>query len=345
MKSQLIIFMMLTYPLCAMYIPEVPIVDAQKLQLNAPNTQIDSEHFAQAIKNCPRLQEISIPGHILERLPAPFPTSNLERINLNNGQLRHPDTINLLLTSCKNLKELYIAHNKLATMNEWQLPSHKNLEILNCNNNQITELNFATFRRMLPNLKELSLSGCPLTTFKVKDLPIYNSIPNINLMNTALSDSAKKQIIAASKRIESCYECNPTDFRIPMPNSIGNSLLIGGAVGLTIGFPLFTLTALTSGHLNPDLFLTLFLTLVPFGSSFVAGTAISYISSIGCRKPEEREIIVFNPIFDAEPDYTEEEVTTGYQRFIRHFPYFLSICQRSHTDDPESTPLTHITSI
>ncbi len=338
MKNYCALILLLSSSISTMDLKESPVDDNDKLQFNAPNQSTTSLQLETICKKYPNLQIINIPDHTIEQLPTYFSAPHLVKITLKNGSLNNADTVKQLLTSCINLKDIYIAHNKLTTINESQLPFHNNLEILDCSSNQITEFNFTTFKNMMPNLRELNLSGCPLANFEAQDLLLCNMIPNVNLKNTNLSNTTKKHIIAASKVIELSYGYNSPGFRTPRGCNIILSCIAGGVTGMMIGVPFVMLITLIphSPLLDLNVGASLLLTV---GSPAVAGAAISYISSIGCRKPEEREITVFNPIFDAEPDYTEEEVTTRYQRFIRHFPYFFSTCDSNNS---ESTPLTKV---
>ena len=339
MKNYRAIALLLSSSIGAMN--EVPLDDAYKMQLNAPDQKVNSAQLAEKLEKCPNLQVVNIPGHVLEQLPVSFSAPNLIMVNLNDGQLNHIDTVKQLLTSCKNLQRLHIANNNLTTLNESQLPFHNNLKLLDCSHNEISEIDFPTFRSKTPSLNELNLSGCPLVNFKTQEVCLYDTVPDIQLNKTNLSDIAKKQIIAASKVIESCYEFNSRDLRSPRGGSIMKPFVAGGGLGMLIGFPMFMFTGIANEHyafLNVGV-----LALVTFGSPLVAGSTLTYLCSIGREKPKDREATIFNPIFDTVPTYTEEEVTTRYQRFIRHFPYFFNACQRDETDDSESLPLTQVT--
>ncbi len=330
MKNYYSFVLLLSSSIYGMDLKELPVDDASKLQFNAPNQVATPEQLANTFARYPNLQTINISTHSIEQLPSlPASVQALVEINFNNGLLNKHDTVELLLKACPNLQRLSVAHNKLTTLNEIKLPFHEKLETLNCSNNEIRELNFASFRNIIPHLKELNLSGCPLVSFQTKDLCVYDTVPNVHLIKTDLSDTTKKQIIAASKIVESRY-CFKENYH-------GTKQKDGLEV-CVLGIPLSALASTPFLGFTPSI-----LTLVGvIGGSAVVGPIIIYVCLLGGFKPEDRETTVFNPIFDRVPDYTEKEVTTSYQRFIRHFPYFLNVCQRTPSDDQESRPLTDV---
>ena len=238
-----------------------------------------------------------------------------------------------LFTSCRNLKILSVANNNLTTLNESELPAHNTLEVLNCNNNQIKELNFTTFREKVPNLEKLNLSDCPLEIFDTQGLSASYYIPTVQLERTSLSDDAKKKIIAACKTF---YPCNAST--VTAKDII--SALVTAPIGATM---LVCSMILPLYYLNSSsVTVKVVIILSGFGTTLASVAALQCACAIGFRKPQEREATVFNPTYDTIPYYTEEEVTTRYQRFIRHFPYFLSRCQGDDGDNSNSTTLTHI---
>jgi hypothetical protein len=222
------------------------------------------------------------------------------------GKITNSNTLYLLLTQCPKLQECSIAHNQLTNLQEATLPVHNNLTKLDCSNNRITALDFTKLRKKVPNLAELNMAHCPLITCKTTDpnmsVETKCTPTKIDLKQTKLSDTAKIEIIKNSK----------------MNGLNGVATLVSAISSAGTGVITLIPTVLIPAQLPIGLYIFgIFGTiLIPAG----IGAGVGQLLEVGFTTPEKREKIVFVPIFDTIPTHTEEEVTTRYQRFVRHFP-------------------------
>jgi hypothetical protein len=65
---------------------------------------------------------------------------------------------------------------------------------------------------------------------------------------------------------------------------------------------------------------------------------------LGFTKPEDRFKKIYIPLMDkSENEYPETEITSDYERFVKHFPYFCNIIKCYRSEDPEHLLLNVIT--
>jgi hypothetical protein len=298
--------------LSAMDIQEEQVHPENKLQLIARNQNITTAQYAKLLTQFPKLQELNVSGHVMEYIPEHAPATCLVKLDLSKGKLTNANTLYLLLAQSPYLEECSIAHNQLTTLQETilPLPSHNNLTKLDCSYNRITALDFTELRKRVPNLAELNMAHCPLITCKTTDpnmlIETKCTPTKIDLTQTQLSDTVKIEIIKNSK-MNGLNE---------LPTILSG--ICGGATGVVTLVPTILAPAMAAGSLPIGLYiLGIFGTiLIPAG----IGAGVGQLLEVGFTAPEKREKIVFVPIFDTTPTHTEEEVTTRYQRFVRHFP-------------------------
>lgn len=338
MKNYLAIILMFSVSLYAMdFIEDSPLLK-DKLQLNISNQHITSVQFAQIIKNSPKLHELKITGHSIDQmLRVPFFAHNLNTIDLSHGALIGTNTLECLLTLCPQLQKCSLAYNELTTLDEHDLPRHMYLMTLDVSNNQIEAIDFTKMRERCPSLNCLNVSDCPLTAFNTDGMVVNDIVPTVHLKNTQLSDAVKKNILKNACVLG--FHGVKKSYADALSELLMYSAFCGSDCGgLILVIPLTTKIGLSLGS---NVLLGVVMGSVVGGAALGAG--MGYLCSLGCVAPEDRELSVFKPIFDTIPMYTEEEVTTRYQRFIRNFPYICNIikCGKSKTKS-EYTPLNEV---
>jgi hypothetical protein len=331
----ILIVSLLAYNLAAMDLVEEELHPEQKLQLRYDKQVITTESFATIITQHPKLHELIIDGHTIQNLPAQkLHAADLTTIAITNGPLAGSNTLRLLLTICPLLQKCSLAHNQLTTLDEYHLPYRIHLTELDCNNNLIDIVDFSQLYQQLPNLADLNLSNCPLKTFNTADVIRNTVIPKINLQHTQLSDNAKRTILLHATAVSNVHQCDGQPIskdknKTNCCNMVPISMLGGGGLGALFGGAL-ALNCLC----HPEM------VVIFAGVGFVTGPVIGHFGKLCCTNPEDREVTVFIPIFDAEPAHTEKEITTGYQRFVRHFPYIGNIKKLWKRTDAEYAQLT-----
>jgi hypothetical protein len=314
MKCRMLMLVFAAIRLNAMDIQEEQVLPENKLQLTARNQNITHAQYAQLLTQFPKLQELNISGHCMEYIPEHAPATCLVKLDLSKGKLTNSNTLYLLLTQCPKLQECSIAHNQLTSLQETTLPAHNNLTKLDCSHNRITALDFTELRKKVPNLTEFNLAHCPLITCNTNDMKYSEIVPTINLSNTNLSDAQKIEIIKNSNNV-TIGSFSGTTYVMSIASALGFGSIF---VPLTIvkNAPLGALLLSGTGGAAAWTFAVVGTAL---GGSLI-GYKIGMLLDIGCTPQKEREKEKFIPIFDKVPTYTEEEVTTHYQRFVRHFP-------------------------
>jgi hypothetical protein len=318
MMRIILLISLLASNLAAMDLVEDAPHPEQKLQLRYDKKAITTESFANIITQHPKLHELIINGHAIQHLPTQtLHAANLTTIAITNGPLAGGNTLRLLLTMCPLLQKCSLAHNQLTTLDEHNVPYHTHLTALDCNNNLIDTVDFARLYRQLPNIAELNLSNCPLETFKTTNIIHSMVTPKIDLRNTQLSDKAKLTILRHATEVSSLHQCDEK----PVSRNENNCCTTGflsfvfGGIGGTVFGGALTISCLC----HPEM-IAIFA-----GIGLVTGPFIGHFGTLCCTKPEDREVTEFTPIFGTEPTHTEKDVTTSYQRLVRHFPYFGTI--------------------
>lgn len=311
MKSSLLVAMfVITGQLFSMDLEEQKPAPEHQRQLLVANQRIPSKKFAKIIKTYTSLEELDASGHAMQHIPAQNLTAqHLTILNLNNGPLAESDSLIQILTICPQLEKCFVAHNDLTTLDEFKIPSHKHLNVLDCSHNKIKNVNFTQLYKKLHKLCHLNLSNCPLTIFETDKVREEKFIPTIDLKNTQLDDIAKKSIIKNSSFLESTKACGP--------------VVCCAFIGLTVGM-LTPIIAFASSGFDTRAHSGVFdftMAASSLTGVFVIGPACGYFGYLTCTAPKDRVVTVFTPQFDEEPAYTEEEVTTRFQRFVRYFPY------------------------
>ncbi len=290
---------------------------AERIEYCAVNKNVDEKRFTTIIKEYPNLHKIDFSGHVMTHIPAhQLKAQNLTIIKLSNGKLSESTTLTQLLTVCPWLTECILDHNELTTLDEFKIPRH-GLKKLNCSNNKLRNVDVTQLCEKLPNIFELNVADNPLIQCNTKNMyRSQNQLPlKLTLKNTQLSDNLKKEIIK---------------------NSIFNYPRFWFATlsGLVIGGYTFIvpMLILTPAHTNDYGRQTLsseqngIIAATALINGLITGPLIANIGTLLCTNPKNREAVIFKPIFDQEPNYPEAEVTTRFQRFVRHFPYIGNLC-------------------
>lgn len=108
----------------------------------------------------------------------PFRCPNLEFISLNHNKIKYFDA----LTGQKNLRELYLAKNKIEIIPE-SLPCLKNLNRINLAGNNIGHFKEILAMNKLPNLKRLCFNDPMYGNNPICSLNNYSTFVMYNLTN------------------------------------------------------------------------------------------------------------------------------------------------------------------
>lgn len=294
---------------------------AERIEYCAVKQNINEKKFTAIITEYPNLHKIDVSDHAMTRIPAQqLRAHNLIFITLSSGKLSESTTLTQLLTICPLLTECTLDHNELTTLDEFKIPRH-GLKKLNCSHNKLTNVDVTQLCKQLPNILNLNFSDNPLTHCNTKNMDRSEKQPSfvLNLKNTQLSDAVKKEIIKNGTRgISERYTFVLT--------------FTGTALGaMTFLIPLVTMSPAGENYHGHTQFSSEQLGII-FGTMFIngliTGPLVANIGSLLCTNPKDREIVLFTPIFDPKPNYSEAEITTWFQRCIRHMPYWGNLCKK-----------------
>ena len=313
-----VLFMIWGMTLCAMEYEEKPLFKNQ-LQLIVNNKDTTSDQFKTYVETRPRLSEVTVTGHQMTAIPElPIFLYGLHNLDLSNGLLESDDCVQQILTFAPNLSRCKLAHNNLSTLSERTLPIHDFLSNLDCSNNQIKKVNFTELHEKLPNLAYLNLSNCPIKKCNTNNSKVSSTITTIDLSGTCLSDCEKKEILKNAH-----YPC--------LLNNKEEASFFGFSFGFITMGSAFGFISMFAKH-------GIGLIFIDATGSMLLGAGLSYLGFLGFKSPENRFKTVYNPVMD-NADYPEEEITTRYHRFVRHFPYFCNMINYCRSKNAESTPL------
>lgn len=303
-----------------------------QLQLIVRNKNTTSEEFKAYLEARPKLTEVTVTGHQMTSIPQfNIQFNGLRSLDVGNGTLSCSKTLSHILAMAPNLHICKLANNQLSVLWISALPVHDALSSLDCSNNQITDVDFTELRKKLPNLTNLNLSSCPLIAFNTKDLKATTIIPAIDLRTTQLLDTEKKEILKnavvpcvvdmLNKGEKDCFVYSAVPMMlVPMMSS----------VPFLVRSPLL----LSAGAIVPVI-------LAESVGSMAFGFGSTYLGFLSCKSLKNRFKTVYKPLLD-NANYSEEEVTTRYGRFVKYFPYFCALSKCCHAEDPEYAPLNHV---
>ena len=338
MKKSLFLLLISTVSVYTMDYQEDVISKETKLQIYISNKSTTEDTFQKIIAEHPALQDLTVIGHAMEQIPILYTNNrphhyNLITIDLSNGLLADSSTLSRLLETCPQLQTCILVNNKLANLSEDLISQHTLLHTLDCSNNQITTVDFTKLRKKLPNLHTLKLSECPLNTFKTDKYQADSIITIVHLNNTTLPDPEKKEILKNAFR--TCIiDVETNNKNKGKPFSTISGLLAAGFLLPSVWLIIATIPSFPSAFA---------LSSGSFMVSLPLGTGLTYFGFLGCTLPENRFKSAYIPLMDKTTEnYSEEEVTTFYARFVRHFPYVGNILKCCKAEDPESIPLNQI---
>jgi uncharacterized protein YjbI with pentapeptide repeats len=324
-----LLFVFCGVTLCAMDDEEKPHPEHQ-LQLIIRDKNTTTEQFETCIKARPKLAEIIVTGHQITSIPyLGIELDGLHSLDLSKGTLDRSSTLPAILVIAPNLRSCKLANNQIPALSENEthadLPTHYALTELDCSNNQITKADFTGLREQLPNLTQLNLSNCPLDKFNTKDFKATSVVATVDLRNTNLPDSEKKEAVKNAQQV--CVSEKVT--------CISSTLVIG-----TISaFSFVPLIATIPFSVGGGVFATTVIADVIGSMAFGAGT--TYLGFLGFKSPKERFKTAYVPLMD-DATFPEKEITTRYARFVKNFPYFCNISKCCTAEDPEYAPLNGV---
>ncbi len=293
-----------------------------KIQLLFSNKGIQAHQLVDIMQKYPRLHELAVTDNSLltHIRPDGIRLQELTHVNFRGCRLTHADTLPTLLRLAPLLQKCVLARNELQGLCsnigvDAQLPYHAQLTELDCSYNNITEVDFVLLKKKLPSLKRLNLAHNErLTEFKTEGVGyIKNSVPEIDLRGTNLSEATKKEIIRNSQG------CRLLEI-VLMP--------VGAAIGCVASLPVV---------LNVKMGTTLFLG-TQLGIGPTVGVAAAYPIVLTSIEPESRIVTLYVPLLDGA-DYTDAETRSAYFRFVKNFPYIGNITRCCRAQDPDYEPL------
>lgn len=303
----------------------------QQLQLIIHDKNMLSEDFKRYIEQRPNLVGITITGHRMTYMPIlNIPLNGLQALDLSNGQLTDSSTLPRILKIASQLRVCRVAQNNLQALwgeDDNELPNHDSLTELDCSGNHITTVDFIALRKKLPKLTTLNLSGCPLREFNIEEFEANSVVPTIYLNKTQLPDTAKKEILKHAQ--ETCVtEDSSTRFKVC---TLSGAILTAAAV--TAPIPLI---------LNSPLGIAIPLMVINTVGAPIFGCGIAYLATLGCTAPKDRFKTSYIASMDNTEHFTEKEITTWFDRFVRNFPYLCDIFKRCKSQNAEYTHLKQV---